>query len=128
VRLKVLLPHRVLLDRNVQSVTARGADGAFGLLEHHADFVSVLAPGILTFIDREGAEEHAALDAGVLVKNGSEVLVSARDGVAGRPLGRLRQAVEEEFAGREAVEERAQQALAKMEAGFVRRLVELGHE
>ena len=125
-KLTVLLPHRVLLEQTVDRVQAKGEDGFFGLLEHHADFVSVLAPGILTYAGA-GGEAHAALDAGVLVKNGPEVLVSARDGVTDRPLGELRRAVEEQFARREEAEERAQQALAKMEAGFVRRLVELSH-
>lgn len=124
-RLQVLLPHRVLLDERVDKVVAKGPGGFFGLLEHHADLVCLLAPGILTYA-AGGEEVHAALDQGVLVKNGGEVLISVRDGVAHRPLGRLKETLDEMFAVREEAEERAMRAIAKIEADFVRRLVELG--
>jgi F-type H+-transporting ATPase subunit epsilon len=39
VRLKVLLPSRVLLDEEVQKVVAEAANGSFGMLPRHVDFV-----------------------------------------------------------------------------------------
>ncbi len=48
-RLRVLLPTQVLLDREVNKLTAEAEDGAFGMLPRHIDFVTMLVPGILTY-------------------------------------------------------------------------------
>jgi F-type H+-transporting ATPase subunit epsilon len=92
-RLKVLLPSEVLLDAAVTKVTAEAENGAFCLLPRHIDFVAALLPGLLSFETEDGQEEFLAVDEGILVKCGAQVLVSTRQAVRGPDLGTLRQAI-----------------------------------
>jgi len=123
--LKVLLPTEVLLTESVAKVTGEAKNGSFSLLPRHIDFVTALAPGLLSFEDNAGRETFLAVDEGILVKTGKEVLVSVRDAVLGGELGELRRIVAERFAFLDEGEKIAQTAMARIEAGFVRRFVEL---
>jgi F-type H+-transporting ATPase subunit epsilon len=124
-RLKVLLPSRVLVEEEVVKVLAEAENGWFCLLRRHADVVTALVPGLLVFTTREGAERLVALDHGTLVTVGDEVLVSAWRGVAGEDLATLRGVVEREFLALDDRERAARSALARLEAGVVRRFMEL---
>ena len=95
-RLKVSLPTRVLIDRDVTKVIAEAENGSFGILPHHIDFVAALVPGILSFTSNR-EEEFLAVDEGILVKRDNEVMVSTRKAVRSKNLGTLKQTVEEEF-------------------------------
>ena len=64
-----------------------------------------------------------AVDAGVLVKVGTDVLVSVRRALGGLKLGQLRQAVEREYLNIEQHEQTTRSALAKMESDLIRRMM-----
>lgn len=123
--LRMLLPTRILVDCPVTKVVAEAENGSFCLLPRHVDFVAALAPGILSFTTADGHEEFAAIDEGVLVKRGPEVAVSVRDAVRGTDLGLLRMTLRDSFEALDDREKRARGALARMEADFVRRFIEL---
>ena len=77
--LKVLLPFRIFAqETGVARIVAETRAGSFGLLPHRLDCVAALAPGILTYGTEAGGEVYLAVDHGVLVKTGQEVLVSVR--------------------------------------------------
>ena len=122
--LKILLPERVVLRETVDAVVAEGANGSFGLLPRHIDFVAPLVPGILAY-RRDEEEAFVAVDEGVLVKCGDEVLVSVRDAVVGPDLESLEETVRTQFEERREEEKTMHSALAKLEAEVVRRFTEL---
>jgi F-type H+-transporting ATPase subunit epsilon len=124
-RLKVLLPSEVLLDAAVTKVIAEAENGAFCLLPRHIDFVAALVPGLLSFETEDEREEFLAVDEGILVKCGVQVLVSTRQAVRGPDLGSLRQAVDEQFRIVDEQERKARAAAARLEADLVRRFLEL---
>jgi F-type H+-transporting ATPase subunit epsilon len=124
-KLKLLTPTHVVIDRDVAKVVAEGEHGSFGLLPLHVDFLAVLVPGLLAFEDEDGEEQFAAVDEGVLVKRGDEVLVSTRQATRGADLDELRRTVREEFAELDNRERAAQAATAKLEASFLRSYLEL---
>jgi F-type H+-transporting ATPase subunit epsilon len=127
--LKILLPFGVFAEKNgVARIVAEARQGAFGLLPHRLDCVAALAPGILTYEDNAEGEVYVAIDEGVLVKTGLDVLVSVRNAIGGTDLGRLRAAVEREFMNVNERERDVRLAMAKMETGFLRRLAEFQHE
>jgi F-type H+-transporting ATPase subunit epsilon len=72
-----------------------------------------------------GAEEFLAVDEGILVKCGPEVMVSTRQAVRGPELGTLKATVEKTFKVRTDQEKRARSALANLEANFIRRFLKL---
>lgn len=123
--LKVLLPTETLVDEAVTKVIAEAENGSFCLLPRHIDFIAALVPGVLCFWARDGAENFVALDEGTLVKCGQEVLVSTLNGVRGAELDRLRAMVRERFLALDEHERVARTALARLEAGTIRRFIEL---
>jgi len=125
-KLKVLLPSSVLVDEQVTKVTAEAANGSFTLLPRHVDFAAGLVPGILSFGTAGGAEEFLAINEGILVKCGEEVLVSTRNAVRSSDLGKLKETVAEQFEVLDEQESRARVALVKLETDFLRRFMELG--
>lgn len=127
-KLTVLLPTGVLVDQEVTKVTAEAENGSFCLLPRHIDFLAALVPGLLSFENEAGEEEFLAVDEGILVKCGSEVMVSTRNAVRGAPLGQLRQAVEKQFRVLDEREQQARSVLAKLEADLVVRFIRMGEK
>ena len=123
-RLKVLLPSQILLDEEVTKVTAEAEDGCFCLLPRHVDFATALVPGLLAF-EMGRREEFLAIDEGVLVKAGEEVLVSTRRAVRGADLGELERTIAEQFRVLDEREKAARAVSSKLEANLVRRFMEL---
>lgn len=127
--LKILVPFRVFLERaRVSRIVAEAPRGSFGLLPNRLDCVSELAPGILTYETETEGEVYVAVTEGVLVKLGTDVLVSVRRAMAGADLTGLRSAVEHEFSTLEAREQDVRSVMAKLESGFVHRFAALRHE
>jgi F-type H+-transporting ATPase subunit epsilon len=125
-RLTVLLPTEILVDEEVAKVVAEAQNGSFCLLPRHIDFVAALVPGLLSFVKTaDGAEEFLAVDEGLLVKCGPQVLVSTRQAVRGEELGLLRETVEKTFKVLTDQEKLARTALANLEANFIRRFLKL---
>ena len=124
-RLRVLLPTDVLLDREVVKVVAEAANGSFCLLPRHIDFVAALVPGILRYTTPHGEERYVGVDTGTLVKRGADVLVSVINAVHGVELERLSATVQESFRQLDEDERQTRGALARLEAGALRRFYEL---
>ena len=125
-RLRVLMPTRTVLERDVAKVVAEAVDGSFCLLPRHVDFVTALVPGILAHARRDGTEEeYVAVNGGVLVKVGPDVSVATAEAVPGDALERLRERVEREFLALDEQQRTARSVLARLEAGVLRRFVDM---
>jgi F-type H+-transporting ATPase subunit epsilon len=127
--LKVLLPFQIFAEKSgVSRIVAETHEGSFGLLPHRLDCVAALVPGILSYQTESGPEVLVAVDEGVLVKTGFDVLVSVRRAVGGTDLGQLHATVEKEFLALDEHERGVRLVVAKMETGFLRRFATLQHE
>jgi F-type H+-transporting ATPase subunit epsilon len=127
--LKILLPFKIFAQKtHVLRIVAEAPEGSFGLLPRRLDCVAALAPGILLYETAADGEVCVAVDEGVLVKTGADVVVSVRNAIGGMDLGQLRQAVEREFLTLDKQEKSVRSVLAKLENGFVRRFAEFHHE
>ncbi|RJR35392.1 MAG: F0F1 ATP synthase subunit epsilon [Deltaproteobacteria bacterium] len=125
-KLKVLLPTQVLLEEETEKIIAEAENGSFCLLPRHIDFAAALVPGILSYHRPGGEEAVLAVDEGILIKCGPEVLVSTRNAVSGPDLGQLRETVEKRFKALDERERQARAALAHLEATFIRRFLRMG--
>jgi len=127
--LKVLLPFQIFAEQTgVTRIVAETREGSFGLLPHRLDCVAALVPGILIYQTESGPEVLVAVDKGILVKTGLDVLVSVRRAIGGTDLGQLHEAVEKEFLTLDENEQSVRIAVAKLETGFLRRFATLQHE
>jgi len=128
INLKILLPYRVFAEKqSVTRMVVETHNGSFGLLPHRLDCAATLSPGILVYHTPEEGEAYVAVDQGVLVKTGAKVVVSVRNAIGGRDLGKLRVAVENEFLNLDERERSVRSALAKLEIGFLRQFFEFHH-
>lgn len=129
--LKILLPFRIfILQKSVARIVAETREGSFGLLPQRLDCVAALEPGILTYETAETAsedEKYVAIDEGVLVKSGPDVMVSVRNAIAGTDLRQLRETVEREFLTLDEQEQSLRSVMVKLENSFMRRLADFRH-
>ncbi|HII80049.1 MAG TPA: F0F1 ATP synthase subunit epsilon [Methanosarcina sp.] len=127
--LKILLPFQIFAEKkDVSRIVAETRDGSFGLLPHRLDCVAALEPGILIYETESEGEVYVAVDEGVLIKTGQDVLVSVRSAIVGTDLSQLREAVEREFLALDESEQKTRSVMAKLEIGLVRRLAEFRND
>ena len=126
--LKILLPFEIFAEKtDVSRIVAETREGSFGILPHRLDCVAALAPGILTYETEEDGTVYLAVDEGVLVKAGADVLVSVRRALEGKDLGQLRDLVKQEFLTLDEHEQSVRTVMAKLESGFLRRFATFQH-
>lgn len=126
--LKILLPFCVFASETVVTrIVADTGAGSLGILPHRIDCIAALAPGILVYESGEGGEAYFAVDQGILIKTGFDVLVSVRNAVGGTDLELLQETVEREFMVLNEHEQNVRSVMAKMESAFIRRNVEFSH-
>lgn len=124
--LKVLLPFQTLAEKTkVLRIIAETANGSFGMLPHRLDCVAAISPGILIYETEAEGEVYIAVDEGVLIKTGLDVLVSVRRAIIGTDLSQLRDSVEQEFLALNEQEQSARLVMTKLENGILRRMANL---
>lgn len=122
IHLKILLPFQVFADlHGVKRIVAETHNGSFGLLPHRLDCTASLAPGILIYETEKEGEVFIAIDEGILVKVGTDVMVSVRNAIGGENLGNLHKAIEKRFLNVDEQEKNVRQVMTKLEIGFIRR-------
>jgi F-type H+-transporting ATPase subunit epsilon len=127
--LRILLPYRIFAQKtDVSRIVAETGVGSVGLLPHRLDCVAALVPGILTYTTPADGTVYVAVDEGVLVKSGADVLVSVRRAIGGTDLGELHESVKREFLMIDAQAREVRAAIARMEGAFVGRFAEFQHE
>lgn len=119
------LPARTLFEGPAVSLTATAANGSFGILPNHIDYVTALVPSVLLIVMPGGEEKIFGIDEGLLVKKGQDVDLAVRRGVPGDDLETLRQTVDASFTEMEEEERVARAALSRLEADMVRRFTSL---
>jgi F-type H+-transporting ATPase subunit epsilon len=94
-RLLITTPTAVVVDDpNVTAVRAEDETGSFGILERHADFLTVLTVSVVAWHRADGCRRYCAVRRGVLrVEGGSEVAVATREAIVGDDLDHLEQVV-----------------------------------
>lgn len=118
--LKVLLPFRVFTEtKNVRRIIVETSNGSYGLLPKRLDCVAALVAGICTYETEAEGIQYLAVDEGVMVKAGAEVLVSVRNAIGGTDLGHLHEMVEKEFKTLDESEQKNRSVMQKMESGFI---------
>lgn len=117
-------PMGVVADaQDVVSLRAEDDSGAFGVLERHADFLTVLAVSVIGWRDRAGAEHYVAVRGGVLaVRGGHTVEVAAPEAVAGDDLYALENDVLKRFREEAGAEQVSRAAAARLQLAVIRQI------
>ena len=98
-RLRILTPLSVLVDDDgVTALQAEDASGSFGILPHHADFLTSLSISVVSWRRADASARFCAVRHGVLtVTGGHDVAIATREAVVADDLGTLDQSELERF-------------------------------
>ncbi len=119
--LKILLPYQVFADiRQVKRLVVETTAGSYGILPRRLDCTAALVPGILLFETEKTGINYVAVTEGIMVKAGSDVMVSVRNAMGNAPLDELQVLVEQELIQLDEMEVDARNVMAKLESGFMR--------
>lgn len=90
-RLLITTPTAVVVDDpDVVAVRAEDETGGFGILDHHADFLTALTVSVVAWHRADGRRRYCAVRRGVLRVDGdSEVAVATREAIVGDDLDHL---------------------------------------
>ena len=94
-RLRITTPLAVVADEDgILSLRAEDATGSFGILPHHADFLTSLAISIVSWQCGDETWHYCAVRRGVLsVDAGHDIAIATREAVTGDDLAKLDQTV-----------------------------------
>lgn len=119
--LKILLPFKVFAEaKDVKRIVVETNAGSYGFLPQRLDCTAALRPGILLYETLNDFEKYIAIDEGVMIKSGADVLISVRNAIGDAPLGKIRSLVEKEMMHLDESEINARSVMAKLETGFIR--------
>jgi F-type H+-transporting ATPase subunit epsilon len=123
-KLRVLTPAAVVLDRDVVHVTAEDATGSIGVRPGHAPFVTALVPCIVTARSAGGAETYVAVNSGVMLVGAEGVEIAARQAVISDDLRHLEETVVAGFEKAAQGDRANRAAFEKMRVQFMRGVLE----
>jgi F-type H+-transporting ATPase subunit epsilon len=127
--LKILLPYTTFVEKsNVLRIVAETNQGSFGLLPNRLDCSAALTAGIFCYQCKNEEEVFIAVDQGVLVKTGFNVLVSVRRAIGHADLDQLHALVKKEFLVVDEYEKHMHATMVKLETGFLRQLSNFQHQ
>jgi F-type H+-transporting ATPase subunit epsilon len=128
-KLLIATPSAVIADyADIAAVRAEDETGEFGILPHHADFVTALSISIVGWRRLGGQQGYCAVRGGLLtVSGGEDVAIATREAILGDDLasleavvrGKLAAEVEEERQARSHAEQFRIQAIRQI-IGYLR--------
>ncbi len=94
-RLRIVTPLAVVIDQTgVAALRAADTSGSFGILPHHADFLTSLSTTIVRWTAGDGTRQFCAVQGGVFtVTGGTDIAIATRAATIGRDLATLAQTV-----------------------------------
>lgn len=96
-RLLITMPGAIVTDElEVTAVRAEDESGEFGVLPHHADFVTALSTSVVGWTRVDGQQAYCAVRGGLMtVTGGREVAIATREAIIGDDLAALEAVVRE---------------------------------
>jgi len=112
----------------VESLVARDASGAFGVLARHVRMMTVLGYGLARFRTAEGGWHYVALPGGLAYFVDGELFISTRRYVLGDDYRSVAAAVDSTLMAEDSALRSLKESVTRLEREIVRRLWRLGGE
>jgi len=124
-RLRVTTPLDVVVDETgVVAARAQDASGGFGMLPHHADFLTRLEISVLSWQRADGARAYCAVRGGVLTVHGGETItVATREAIRGDDLATLDREVLHRFRNEAELEQVAFVHATQLQLNAIRQIM-----
>ncbi len=105
-------------------MSAEDASGCFGIQPHHADFLTTLSVGVVSWKSSGGARHYCAVHGVVLtVTGGEDVAVTTRDAIPGDDLTTLDQTILARFGADDEAERSHRVDSTKLRLRAIREMV-----
>jgi F-type H+-transporting ATPase subunit epsilon len=126
IRLLVVTPDDVVIDRKVVSIRLQQPDGWKGVMAHHAPYITQLLSGVMMYhVPEERDPSYLALYGGTLEVQDNMIVVLTAAAEHGDDPAVLAQAIASRQAEAEAVEMQAHVEFAKARAALLKALTDL---
>lgn len=124
-RLLIATPGELVVDlADVAAVRAEDETGEFGVLPHHADFVTALSISVVGWRRADGGQGYCAVRGGLMTVNGGrEVSIATREAVPGDDLAELEGVVRERFAAEAEAQRRARADAEQLRLQAIRQII-----
>ncbi|HEX3994777.1 MAG TPA: F0F1 ATP synthase subunit epsilon [Acetobacteraceae bacterium] len=124
-RLRITTPLAVVVDADdVRALRADDATGSFGILSGHADFLTSLTIGVVTWRGADDIAHYCAVRRGVLsVTGGQEIAIATREAVTGDDLATLDAMVLARFRADTETERAERVDSTRLQLNAIRRIV-----
>jgi F-type H+-transporting ATPase subunit epsilon len=124
-RLRITTPLEIVLDlADVTALRAEDASGGFGVLPGHADFLTSLSVGVVSWTTKTGARQFCATRRGAFsVEGGEHVSIATREAVLGGDLATLHDTVLARFHADIEAERAERVGGAQLELSAIRQIV-----
>lgn len=126
-KLRVAVPTRVIIERDVTYVQAEDPSGRFGILPRHEPYLTAVVPSILVYRYNDGGGEREAYIAvrhGVLRVTEEGVEVAVREAHPSKDLAALQEMIRKSRENRSLRSYRSVRSLYQMQLAAWRRLME----
>jgi F-type H+-transporting ATPase subunit epsilon len=125
-RLLITDPTAIVVDHaDVTSVRAEDESGSFGILQGHADLLTVLTISVVSWNHSDGKSGCCAVRRGVLtVRDGEAIAIATREAQLGDNLETLEASVLARFRAEADAERAGRIAAMRLQTQAVRRIVE----
>lgn len=116
---------QVIVDTTgVKSLRAEDASGGFGLWPGHADFLTVLGVGVVSWKGRDDQWHHCAVRRGVMtLRRGAILEIATREAIPSDDLDQLENEVLAELIERQQTEDDSRRQVRQLEVRTLRGLV-----
>ena len=124
-KLRIVTPLSIVVEEDgILALRAEDASGSFGILPHHADFLTSLNICVLDWKRRDGTRHYCAVRRGVLaVSGGSEIAVATREAIAGDALATLENVVITRFRSEIEAERTARVESTQLQLNAIRQIM-----
>ena len=123
-RLLISDPTKVVVDIEVVSVRAEDESGGFGILQGHADLLTVLTASVVAWRSPDGRMGWCAVRRGVLTVHGrKQIAIATRQAQLGDDLNELEHAVVARFRAEADAERVARVAATRLHTQAIRQIV-----
>ena len=124
-RLRIITPLSVVIDEDgVLALRAEDASGGFGILPHHADFLTSLAVSVVSWKSVDGTRHYCAVRHGVFsVTAGQDIAIATREAIPGDDLATLDETVLARFRADIETERTEHAASTRMQLDAIRQIM-----
>lgn len=121
-KLNIITPTR-MFERDIRYIRLKDETGFFGIMNGHIDFLTILAPSLGYYTDKNGREVFLAVDGGVLSVREGVTTLASREVFESEDAEKLSELIEKTILKRDKTETAFLEMLKGIERAFIEKSI-----